>query len=45
VQASDALVVSFGLLAPAAALHLVGSLVYVGRGVGPAVAGSRRTRG
>lgn len=41
VQASGVLIASFGLLVPAAALLLVGSLVYVGRSVDPTVAEPR----
>jgi hypothetical protein len=41
IQASGVLVASFGFLVPAAALLLVGSLVYVGRSVDPSVAESR----
>jgi hypothetical protein len=40
IQASGILIASFGFLVPVAALLLVGSLVYVGRRVDPAVAGS-----
>jgi hypothetical protein len=41
VQASGVIVASFGFLVPAAALLLVGSLVYVGRNVDPSVAEPR----
>jgi hypothetical protein len=41
IQASGVLIASFGVLVPAAALLLVGSLVYVGRSVDPAVADPR----
>jgi hypothetical protein len=41
IPASGVLVASFGFLVPAAALLLVGSLVYVGRSVDPSVAESR----
>jgi hypothetical protein len=41
IQASGVLVASFGLLVPAAALLLLGSLLYVGRTVDPAVADPR----
>jgi hypothetical protein len=40
IQASGVLVASFDFLVPAAALLLVGSLVYVGRAVDPSVAES-----
>jgi hypothetical protein len=42
IQASGVLIASFGFLVPAAALLLVGSLLYVGRKVDPTVA-QRRT--
>jgi hypothetical protein len=41
IQASGVIVASFGFLVPAAALLLVGSLVYVGRQVDPTVAEPR----
>jgi hypothetical protein len=41
IQASGVLVASFGFLVPAAALLLLGSLVYVGRKVDPSVAEPR----
>jgi hypothetical protein len=41
IQASGVLIASFGFLVPAAALLLVGSLLYVGRNVDPSVADTR----
>jgi hypothetical protein len=41
IQASGVLIASFGFLVPAAALLLLGSLVYVGRKVDPTVAEAR----
>jgi hypothetical protein len=43
IQASGVLIASFGFLVPAAALLLVGSLLYVGRKVDPTVAQPQTT--